>query len=122
MSSDFLARPVNLDGLDLVYAHAQKNIGPAGVTIVLLRDHLLSRIPRGLPPMLDYRTHINAGSIYNTPPVMAIYTMLLVLRWLRDEIGGLEPMAAINAVKAAAVYTALDARPDVYLRVACHQA
>lgn len=115
MSSDFLARPVNLDGLDLVYAHAQKNLGPAGVTIVLLRDHLLSRIPRGLPPMLDYRTHIEAGSIYNTPPVMAIYTMLLVLRWLRDEVGGLDRMAAINAAKAAAVYAALDASPDVYL-------
>lgn len=115
MSSDFLARPVNLDGLDLVYAHAQKNLGPAGVTIVLLRDRLLSRIPRGLPPMLDYRTHIEAGSIYNTPPVMAIYTMLLVLRWLRDEVGGLVRMAAINAAKAAAVYAALDASPDVYL-------
>lgn len=114
MSSDFLARPVNLDGLDLVYAHAQKNLGPAGVTIVLLRDRLLSRIPRGLPPMLDYRTHIEARSIYNTPPVMAIYTMLLVLRWLRDEVGGLDRMAAINAAKAAAVYAALDARTDLY--------
>jgi len=115
MSSDFLARPVNLDGLDLVYAHAQKNLGPAGVTIVLLRDHLLSRIPRGLPPMLDYRTHIEAGSIYNTPPVMAIYTMLLVLRWLRFDVGGLERMSQINAEKSAAAYAALDARHDLYV-------
>ncbi len=115
MSSDFLARPVNLDGLDLVYAHAQKNLGPAGVTIVLLRDHLLSRIPRGLPPMLDYRTHIEARSIYNTPPVMAIYTMLLVLRCLRFYVGGLEHMGRINADKSAAAYAALDAHHDLYV-------
>lgn len=114
MSSDFLSRPVDLDAHDLIYAHAQKNIGPAGVTVVLIRNHLLDRVPPSLPPMLDYRTHIRAGSIYNTPPVAAIYTMLLVLRWLRDEVGGLERMAAANAAKAAAVYSALDARPDVY--------
>ena len=114
MSSDFLSRPVDVGAYDVIYAHAQKNIGPAGVTVVLIRDQLLEETHSGLPPMLDYRTHARAGSIYNTPPVAAIYTMLLVLRWLRDDVGGLERMAAINAAKAAAVYAALDARPDVY--------
>jgi len=64
--------------------------------------------------MLDYRTHVRAGSIYNTPPVMAIYAMLLVLRWLRNDIGGLDRMGAINAAKAQSVYVALDSRPDVW--------
>jgi len=115
MSSDFLSRPVNIESHDVIYAHAQKNIGPAGVTVVLVRKALLDRPPAlGLPRLLDWRVHAKAGSIYNTPPVAAIYTMLLVLRWLRDEIGDLERMAHINAAKAAAVYAALDANPDVY--------
>ena len=115
MSSDLLSRPIDLNAYDLIYAHAQKNLGPAGVTVVLVRKSLLERAPSGLPPMLDYRTHARAGSIYNTPPVAAIYTVLLVLRWLRDEIGDLKRMAHINAAKAAAVYAALDANPDVYI-------
>jgi phosphoserine aminotransferase len=115
MSSDFLSRPIDLSAYDVIYAHAQKNIGPAGVTVVLVRSSLLDRPPvAGLPPMLDWRVHAKAGSIYNTPPVVAIYTMLLVLRWLRDDIGGLDRMASLNAQKAAEVYAALDARPDLY--------
>ncbi len=115
MSSDFLSRPIDVEAYDVIYAHAQKNIGPAGVTVVLVRSELLDRPPApGLPPMLDWRAHAKAGSIYNTPPVAAIYTMLLVLRWLRDAVGGLDRMAAINAEKAAAVYAALDARPESY--------
>ena len=114
MSSDFLSRPIQLAAHDVIYAHAQKNLGPAGVTVVLLRTELLERVPAGLPPMLDYREHARAGSIYNTPPVLAIYTMLLVLRWLRTEIGDLHRMSAMNAAKAATVYAALDARPDLY--------
>lgn len=81
MSSDFLSRPVDMSAFDVVYAHAQKNIGPAGVTVVLVRQERLAQPPvAGLPPMLDWRVHAAAGSIYNTPPVAAIYTMLLVLR------------------------------------------
>jgi phosphoserine aminotransferase len=114
MSSDFLSRPVDLDRHDLIYAHAQKNLGPAGVTVVLIRRELLESVPDGLAPMLDYRVHAGAGSIHNTPPVVAIYTMLLVLRWLSEEIGGLERMAERNATKAACVYEALEARPDLY--------
>jgi phosphoserine aminotransferase len=114
MSSDFLSRPIETRAYDVIYAHAQKNIGPAGVTVVLVRKALLDRPSApGLPPVLDWRVHAKARSIYNTPPVAAIYTMLLVLRWLRDEIGDLERMAHINAAKAAAVYAALDANPDV---------
>jgi len=115
MSSDFLARPVDVNRFDLIYAHAQKNLGPAGVTIVLLRDHLVDRIPRGLPPMLDYRTHIRAGSIYNTPPVLAIYTLVLTLRWMRAAIGSLQTMWEINQAKARVLYDAIDHSRGVFI-------
>ena len=89
MSSDFLSRNVRVGEYDLIYAHAQKNLGPAGVTVVVLRDELLRRAPRDLPALLDYRNHAETGSVYNTPPVFAIYVTMLVARWLRDEVGGL---------------------------------
>ena len=113
-SSDFLSRPMNVGAHGLLYAGAQKNAGPAGVTIVLLREDLLSRVPDGLPTMLDYRTYVEHGSLYNTPPVFAIYVLMLVTRWLRDEVGGLEAMAAINREKAASLYAVLDDDPDFY--------
>ena len=113
-SSDFLSRPVDIGAHGLLYAGAQKNAGPAGVTVVLVRDDLLSRIPEGLPAMLDYRTYVEHRSMYNTPPVFAIYVLMLVTRWLRDEIGGLEAMAAINRDKAAMLYEVLDADPGFY--------
>ena len=108
MSSDFMSQPVDAGRFALIYAHAQKNIGPAGVTIVLVRDKLLEQAPAGLPGFLDYRVQAAAHSIFNTPPVFAIYVCLLVTRWLRDEIGGLENMAAINRRKAAALYQVID--------------
>ncbi len=114
MSSDFLSRPFDTERFDLIYAHAQKNLGPAGVTVVIIRRSLLDRIPRGLPAMLDYRAQLDAHSIYNTPPVFAIYVVLLVTRWLLDEIGGLGEMAAINQRKADALYEIIDRYPDVY--------
>lgn len=114
MSSDFLSRPFSGDDYALIYAHAQKNIGPAGVTVVLLRDALIERLPEGLPGFLDYRVQAAAHSNYNTPPVFAIYTVLLVTRWLRDEIGGLAAMDALNRRKAAALYAALDAADGFY--------
>lgn len=114
MSSDFLSRPLPFDQFSVIYAHAQKNIGPSGVTVVLVKDDVLKDAPTNLPGFLDYRTQIDANSIYNTPPVFAIYAVLLVSRWLRDEIGGLLAMDRINAAKADLLYSELDRRPDFY--------
>jgi len=114
MSSDFLSRPCEADRFHLIYAHAQKNLGPSGVTVVVMRDTVLDQVPEGLPGFLDYRKQVAAHSIYNTPPVFAIYVVLLITRWLRDEIGGLEQMARINAAKARTLYEVLDASDDFY--------
>jgi phosphoserine aminotransferase len=113
-SSDFLARPIEIERYDLLYAGAQKNAGPAGVTIVVIRDELLGLISDGVPTILDYRTHAQHGSRYNTPPVFGIYMVGLVTRWLRDEIGGVEKMREINAEKAALVYEAIDRSNGFY--------
>ncbi len=114
MSSDFLSRPVDPERFDLIYAHAQKNLGPAGVTIIILRRSLLDQSPPGLPVMLDYRAQLDAHSIYNTPPVFAIYVVLLVTRWLLNDIGGLERMDAINRAKAACLYDSIDRSAAFY--------
>lgn len=108
MSSDFLSRPFNAEDFGIVYAHAQKNLGPAGVTVVVIRDDLVERVPEGVPAMLDYRQHVRMDSIYNTPPVFSIYVTMLVARWLRHKVGGLAAMDAMNRVKAATLYAALD--------------
>ena len=114
MSSDFLSRPFDPERYDLIYAHAQKNLGPAGVTVVIIRRALLDKVPAGLPPLLDYRTHLKANSIYNTPPVFAIYVVLLVSRWLLNDIGGLEQMAAVNREKAENLYQTIDQSSGFY--------
>ncbi|WP_407276323.1 phosphoserine transaminase [Halothiobacillus sp. DCM-1] len=115
MSSDFLSRPIDATQFSFIYAHAQKNLGPAGVTLVLLREELLERMPdQGLPGWLDYRQQVRAQSNYNTPPVFAIYVVLLVTRWLLHEIGGLAAMHAINQRKAARLYDLLDASDGFY--------
>ena len=114
MSSDFLSAPCQAERFSLIYAHAQKNIGPAGVTVVLIRDQLLQQVPDGLPGFLDYRIHAQAHSIFNTPPVFAIYVVLLVTRWLLHEIGGLEAMAEINRGKARRLYRLLDESDGFY--------
>jgi phosphoserine aminotransferase len=113
-SSDILSRPVEVARYGVLYAGAQKNAGPAGLTLAVVRDDVLARIPDGLPTMLDYRTYAAHGSLYNTPPVFSIYVFLLVTRWLRDEVGGLEAMQARNRTKAALLYDELDARPAFY--------
>jgi phosphoserine aminotransferase len=113
-SSDFLSRPIDIPRYGLLYAGAQKNAGPAGVTVAIVRDDVLSRVPDGLPTMLDYRTYAEHGSLYNTPPVFSIYVLMLVTRWLRDEIGGLEAMHARNREKAALLYDVLDELPTFY--------
>jgi phosphoserine aminotransferase len=121
MSSDFISRPVDVGRYGLIYAGAQKNAGPAGVTVVILRDDMLADIPEGLPTMLDYRTFTEHGSLFNTPPVFAVYVLTLVTRWLRDDVGGLEAQHRINREKAATIYGVIDesggfyrghARPD----------
>ncbi len=108
MSSDFLSRPADVAAHAFLYAHAQKNLGPAGVTVCVLDRQLLDRVPAGLPPMLDYRTHLQHGSNYNTPPVFGIYVLTLVTRWLRDTIGGVATMQRINQEKAARLYQTLE--------------
>jgi phosphoserine aminotransferase len=114
MSSDFLSAPGDYGRFALIYAHAQKNLGPAGVTVVAVKDALLAGIKRELPGFLDYRAQAEAHSIFNTPPVFAIYVVLLVTRWLRDEIGGLAAMDKINSAKAALLYRALDDSDGFY--------
>jgi len=120
MSSDFVSRPVDVSKYGLIYAGAQKNLGPAGVTLVIMRRDLLARVPAGLPLMLDYKVQIENTSLYNTPPCFTIYICGLVLSRLR-ALGGLEAVAAANAAKASVVYNAIDqsggfykphARPD----------
>jgi phosphoserine aminotransferase len=109
MSSDFLSRRFDASKFGLIYAGAQKNIGPAGVCMVIIREDMLSRVPTTLPTMLSYTTFADKNSLYNTPPCFAIYTVQLVLKWLEETVGGLEAMAALNRRKADVLYGAIDA-------------
>ncbi|HJS09621.1 MAG TPA: 3-phosphoserine/phosphohydroxythreonine transaminase [Pirellulales bacterium] len=113
-SSDFLHRPLPIARYGLVYACAQKNAGPAGVTVVIIRDDLLKRSQDSLPGYLSYANHVKEDSLYNTPPCFAIYLMKLVLEWLKDEIGGLARMHAINQQKARLLYDAIDESAGFY--------
>ena len=106
-SSDIFSRPIDISKYALIYAGAQKNLAPAGVTLVILRDDMLARSPKNLPTMLDYNTHAKEKSLYNTPPVFTIYVMRLVMKWLLSE-GGLEGIGRRNAEKAALLYDAID--------------
>ena len=108
MSSDILSRPVDVSRYGLIYAGAQKNMGPAGATLVLIREDMLERVPKGLPPMLDYGVHAKNDSLYNTPPTFSIYVCGLVYKHLLAE-GGLEAVAERNERKAALLYAAIDA-------------
>lgn len=106
-SSDIFGHPIDVSKYALIYAGAQKNLAPAGVTLVIIRDDLLARSPQGLHTMLDYNTHVKNKSLYNTPAVFAIYIMRLVLKWLLDQ-GGLEGVGRRNEEKAALLYDAID--------------
>jgi phosphoserine aminotransferase len=108
MSSDIMSRPLDMEQFGLIYAGAQKNIGPAGVCMVIIRDDMLSMVPDGLPSMLKYTTYASKNSMYNTPPCFAIYTVQLVMKWLEETIGGLENMEEINLKKANILYNRLD--------------
>ncbi len=113
MSSDFLSRPVDISRYGMIYAGAQKNAGPAGVTLVILHEDLLKRVPDNLPVMLDYKVQASKGSMYNTPPTYAIYIVGLVLRWLID-LGGLPATLDRNQHKADLLYNAIDQSGGFY--------
>ena len=106
-SSDIFSRPIDVAKYGLIYAGAQKNLAPAGVTLVIIRDDLLKRTPATLPTMLQYGVHVENKSLYNTPPVFAIYVMRLVLRWLIAQ-GGLDTVERANARKADKLYAEID--------------
>jgi phosphoserine aminotransferase len=110
MSSDFMSRPVDVKRFGMIYAGAQKNLGPAGVTMVIIRKDLLGKVDRKIPVMLDYRTFIKEKSLYNTPPVFPIYVSMLTMRWIK-EMGGLTAMAKHNEMKANILYKEIDANP-----------
>lgn len=112
-SSDIFSRPIDVGKYALLYAGAQKNLGPAGVTLVILRDDLLARSPKDLPTMLDYNTHAANKSLYNTPPVFAIYVVRLIVQWMLAE-GGLEAIGRRNSEKARLLYDALDSSGGFY--------
>ncbi len=108
MSSDILSRPVDVDRFGIIFAGAQKNMGPAGVTIVIIREDLLARTPATVPTMLRYKTHADKGSMFNTPPCFAIYCVGRVMHWLKAQ-GGVAAMEHTNRRKAALLYDAIDA-------------
>jgi len=108
MSSDILSRPFDINTCGLIYAGAQKNMGPAGVCMVIIREDMLGRAPDTLPSMLKYTTYSSKNSMFNTPPCFAIYTVQLVLKWLEESIGGLEKMEGINREKARLLYNVID--------------
>jgi phosphoserine aminotransferase len=113
MSSDFLSRPFDVNPFGLIYAGAQKNIGPSGTAMVIIREDMLERVPNNLPSMLKYTTFAEKNSMYNTPSCFIIYTIDLVLKWLEETVGGLEKMAVLNQEKAKVLYDFID-QSDFY--------
>jgi len=110
MSSDIFSRKIDVSKFDLIYAGAQKNMGPAGTTLVIVKDEILGETGRNIPTMLDYNTHISKDSMFNTPPVFAIYVSMLTLQWLKDH-GGLDWIEEINKQKAELLYNEIDRNP-----------
>lgn len=113
MSSDILSRVFDSAPFGMIYAGAQKNAGPAGATLVIIREDMLERVPKDLPSMLKYTTFASKKSLYNTPPVFSIYVMQLVAKWLEEEIGGLAKMEELNRRKAGLLYDYMDSQ-DFY--------
>lgn len=113
MSSDIASRRLDFKAFDMIYAGAQKNIGPAGVTLVIVKDNLLQKCSETIPTMLNYKTHADKKSVYNTPPVFAIYIMRLVLEWVKAQ-GGLAAIEKTNNAKQERVYQMMDLHPDFY--------
>ena len=113
-SSDLLCRPLNMESYGLLYACAQKNLGPAGVTIVIIRDDLLQRSQDHLPGYLNYRLHAEQNSLYNTPPTFAIYLLDLICQSIQENHGNLESLHQLNQEKAGLLYQIIDDHPDFY--------
>ncbi len=107
MSSDIFSRPMDVSKYGLIYGGAQKNLAPAGITFVIVREDLLGKVSRPLPAMVDYRTHIKNNSLYNTPPVVVIYSALMTLRWMKEQ-GGVAEMERRNKAKAELLYNEID--------------
>jgi len=110
MSSDIFSRVLDFNSFDLIYAGAQKNMGPAGVNLVVVKKSILGKVKRTIPTIMDYRNHIKEGSMLNTPPVFAIYVCLLTLRWLKEN-GGVAAMEKLNTAKAEMLYNEIDRNP-----------
>ena len=110
MSSDIFSRKIDVQKFDLIYAGAQKNMGPAGTTLVIIKDNILGKTGRNIPTMLDYETHIKKGSMFNTPPVFAIYVSMLTLQWFKDN-GGVKSIENMNRQKSELLYNEIDRNP-----------
>jgi len=110
MSSDIFSREIDFGYFDLIYAGAQKNMGPAGATLVVVKEDILGKVSREIPSMLDYKVHIGKDSMFNTPPVFAVYTSMLNLRWLKAK-GGIKGIAEENEKKAKLMYSEIDINP-----------
>ena len=110
MSSDIFSRKLDFSKFDLIYAGAQKNMGPAGTTLVVVKDEILGKTGRKIPSMLNYQTHISKDSMFNTPPVFPVYVSMLTLQWLKD-LGGIEAIEKINNKKAELLYNEIDRNP-----------
>ena len=110
MSSDIFSRPMDVSKYGIIYGGAQKNLAPSGLAFIIIREDILGKVDRPIPTILDYRTHIDKGSMFNTPPVVPIYAALQTLRWLKDK-GGIGAMEKINVEKAALLYDEIDRNP-----------
>ena len=110
MSSDIFSRVIDFNRFDLIYAGAQKNMGPAGVNLVVVKKSILGKIKRTIPTIMDYRNHINEGSMLNTPPVFSVFVCMLTLRWLKAQ-GGVAAIEKLNEAKATLLYNEIDANP-----------
>ncbi|WP_461534448.1 3-phosphoserine/phosphohydroxythreonine transaminase [Sinomicrobium sp.] len=110
MSSDIFSRQLDFSKFDLIYAGAQKNMGPSGTTLVVIREDILGKVSRTIPSMLDYKAHLDKDSMFNTPPVFAVYVSMLTLQWLKD-LGGIPAIEKLNREKAALVYGEIDRNP-----------
>ena len=110
MSSDIFSRPMDVSKYAMIYGGAQKNLAPAGVTFVIVKDEILGKMDRAIPTMLDYRTHIDKGSMFNTPPCVSIFAAMHTLRWYK-QLGGVEAMYKMNLEKAAVLYNEIDRNP-----------
>jgi phosphoserine aminotransferase len=110
MSSDIFSRVLDFSKFDIIYAGAQKNMGPAGTTLVIIKEEILGKNGRTIPSILDYQKHIKAESMYNTPPVFPVYASLLTLQWLK-KLGGVAAVEKLNNAKAALLYAEIDRNP-----------